>query len=119
MPEQARFCLLLCSVASWSVRTEKIWLRVFAPAVYRDWQTDGIEFVRGKYGSSEGHSSVVLERRGDRLVHIAETFNRPGAPLDARTEIRAVQQQLGIPADEPRCRVASAQGGTCNTLRRT
>ena len=80
---------------------------------YGDWQSNGIEFVRGVYGSPEGFSSVTMERRGDRLVHIAETFNRPGGPIDATAEIGAVRDRLGIPADAKKCQISSAHSGTC------
>ena len=29
---------------------------------YEDWDSDGVEFVRGKYGSPSGHSSVSFSR---------------------------------------------------------
>ena len=80
---------------------------------YAAWDTDGIEFVRGTYGSPEGHSSVSMTRRGDRLVNISETYNAPGAPLDANAEINAVKNQLALPAETNRCRTNSANSGTC------
>ncbi len=80
---------------------------------YADWTTDGIEFVRGNYGSPEGFSSVGMERRGERIVWIGETYNAPGSPLDADAEIGAVRRQLGIAADAKRCKTNDANGGTC------
>lgn len=80
---------------------------------YTDWDTDGIEFVRGTYGNPDGYSSVSMTRRGDRLVIVSETYNAPGAPLDANAEISAVRNQLGLPADSNRCRANAANGGTC------
>jgi len=80
---------------------------------YSDWTTDGIQFVRGTYGSPEGYSDMSMTRRGDRIVQITETFNSPGSPLDANAEIGAVKQQLGLPADSNRCRTNSANNGSC------
>ena len=80
---------------------------------YADWTTDGIEFVRGTYGSPEGHSSLTLSRRGERIVQISETYNAPGSPLDADAEIGAVKAQLGLPGDSTRCQTNSANAGTC------
>ena len=80
---------------------------------YGDWNTDGIEFVRGTYGSPDGHSSVSMTRRGDRLVNVSESYNAPGAPLDANAEINSVKNQLALPAETNRCGTNSANGGTC------
>jgi len=80
---------------------------------YEDWDTGGIEFVRGTYGSSEGYSSVGMTRKDDRLVIISETYNAPGSPLDANAEINAVKNQLGLPAETTRCRTNGANNGSC------
>jgi hypothetical protein len=77
---------------------------------YADWTTDGVQFVRGIYGSPEGYSDMTMTRRGDRIVQITETFNSPGSPLDANAEIGAVKRQLGLPADSNRCRTNGANG---------
>lgn len=80
---------------------------------YADWDTDGIEFVRGTYGSPDGHSSVSMTRRGNRLVNVTETYNAPGAPLDANAEITAVKNPLVLPEETNRCRTNSTNSGTC------
>lgn len=80
---------------------------------YAEWDTDSIEFVRGTYGSPEGHSSVAMTRKGDRLVMIGETYNAPGNPIDAEAAISAVKRQLAIPADSIRCKATSATSGAC------
>lgn len=80
---------------------------------YPAWSTNSIEFVRGTYGSPDGHSSVSMTRRGDRLINVSETYNAPGSPLDAGTEIRAIKDQLGLPADTNRCRFNGANSGSC------
>jgi len=83
---------------------------------YADWHTNGIEFVRGTYGSPEGFSSVAMSRRGERLISLTETFNSPGNPIDADAAINGVRQQLGIPADAPRCKTHNAHNGSCQVV---
>lgn len=80
---------------------------------YADWDTDGIEFVRGTYGSPEGHSSLMMSRHGDRIIYISETYNAPGSPLDAKAEINAVKDQLALPAETNRCGANNANAGAC------
>lgn len=80
---------------------------------FGDWDSDSIEFERGEYGSPAGHSSVVLSRRGDRILMISETYNAPGNPIDAIAEIDAVRAQLNIPASDPLCRTAGDHTGVC------
>jgi hypothetical protein len=80
---------------------------------YDDWESDGVEFVRGEYGSPGGHSSVQFSRQGDRIVSISETFNAPGSPIDAVAAIGAVRSQLNIPSDNPMCRTAGDHAGVC------
>ena len=80
---------------------------------FDDWESDGIEFVRGEYGSPAGHSSVSFTRRGDRIISISETYNAPGSPIDAVAAIQALRDQLTIPADEPLCRTAGDHVGVC------
>jgi len=82
-------------------------------ATYEDWESDGIEFVRGEYGSPSGHSSVQFSRRGERIISISETFNAPGSPIDAIAAIGDVRSQLNIPADNPMCRTAGEHVGVC------
>ncbi len=80
---------------------------------YEDWDSDGVEFVRGQYGSSSGHSSVTFSRRGMRIYYISETFNSPGNPIDAVTAIDKLREQLGIPADSEKCKTVTAHSGLC------
>lgn len=80
---------------------------------FEDWESDGIEFVRGVYGSSEGYSSLTIQRAGERIVHIAETFNAPGSPIDAEGAIGDLQKHFGITADEPKCKTTSPHAGLC------
>ncbi|MEM9621414.1 MAG: hypothetical protein AAF993_07175 [Pseudomonadota bacterium] len=80
---------------------------------YSDWDSNGIEFVRGTYGSPEGYSSVFFSRRGERLTTLRETFNAPGQRIDADAAISAIRQQLGIPADAGRCASKSTTAGYC------
>ncbi len=80
---------------------------------YEDWESDGIEFVRGEYGSPNGHSSVSFSRRGERIITITETFNSPGKPIDAITAIDSVREQLGIPEDSKKCKTMAAHSGLC------
>lgn len=80
---------------------------------YEDWDSDGVEFVRGQYGSPNGHSSVFFSRRGERIVGISETFNSPGKPIDAQAAIEAVRRQLNIPADSKNCKTTATHSGLC------
>jgi hypothetical protein len=80
---------------------------------YEDWKSDGVEFVRGRYGSPNGHSSVSFSRRGERIVTISETFNSPGKPIDAQAAIEAVREQLSIQEDSKNCRVTATYSGLC------
>ena len=80
---------------------------------YEDWESDGIEFVRGQYGSSSGHSSVTFSRRGVRIYYISETFNSPGNPIDAETAIGKLREQLDIPAESEKCKTVNAHSGLC------
>lgn len=82
-------------------------------STYEDWDSDGVEFVRGKYGSPNGHSSVSFSRRGDRIITISETFNSPGKPIDAQAAIEAVRQQLSIRADSNKCKTTATYLGLC------
>ncbi len=80
---------------------------------YEDWESDGVEFVRGVYGSPNGHSSVSFSRRGERIITISETFNSPGKPIDAIAAIDSVRKQLGIPEDSKKCKTTAAHLGLC------
>lgn len=80
---------------------------------YSDWDTNGIQFVRGVYGSPEGYSDMSMSRNNGRIVQITETWNSPGSPLDAEAEIGAVKRQLALPADSNRCRTNNANAGHC------
>ncbi len=80
---------------------------------YEDWDSDGVEFVRGQYGSPDGHSSVFFRRKGERIVTISETFNSPGRPIDAQAAIRAVRKQLSIQEESKKCKAAAAHSGFC------
>lgn len=79
---------------------------------YLDWESDGIEFVRGQYASPEGYSSVVFTRRGERILTISETYNSPGKPIDAQSAIDAVRKQLNISEDSQKCKT-TAHSGLC------
>jgi len=80
---------------------------------FADWQSDGIEFVRGVYGSPEGFSSLTVQRAGERIVNISETFNAPGSPIDAESAIRDLQKHFGFKADEPKCKTVRPHTGVC------
>ncbi|MEJ2156973.1 MAG: hypothetical protein P8X96_16680 [Desulfobacteraceae bacterium] len=80
---------------------------------YEDWDSDGVEFVRGQYGSPSGYSSVSFSRQGDRIVAISETFNSPGKPIDAKAAIEAVREQLSIPEDSNKCKTTASHSGLC------
>lgn len=80
---------------------------------YEDWESDGVEFVRGQYGSPNGHSSVSFSRRGERIIAISETFYSPGKPIDAQAAIETVREQLSIQTDSKKCRVTAARTGLC------
>ncbi len=80
---------------------------------FSDWDTAGIEFVRGEYGSPSGHSSVVMQRAGDRIVHLAETYNAPGNPIDAEGAIGELRRHFGIDADERKCTTTRPHVGLC------
>ena len=79
---------------------------------YNEWESEGIEFVRGQYGSPEGYSSVTFTRRGELIITISETFNAPGKPIDAKSAIDAVRTQLDIPEDSKKCKT-TAHSGLC------
>jgi hypothetical protein len=80
---------------------------------YEDWESDGVEFVRGQYGNPNGHSSVSFSRRGERIVAISETFNSPGKPIDAQAAIETVREQLSIQEDSNKCRSTATHSGLC------
>ena len=81
---------------------------------FDDWQESGIEFVRGTYGSPDGHTSLVLSRNGERIIQISETYSQPGRPLDAEQEIGDAIRHFGIESDAPRCRAANPHNGVCS-----
>lgn len=80
---------------------------------YDAWTGDGVEFVRGEYGSPSGYWSLFFQRRGDRIVSISETYNAPGNPIDAQAAISDLRRRLNIPADNPRCTTSGAHAGYC------
>lgn len=80
---------------------------------YADWDSDGVAFVRGTYGSRSGYWSVVFTRLGVRVTRISETFNAPGKQLDAEGEIGSAKRHLGITQDTQKCKAASATTGVC------
>ncbi|MGD2015477.1 MAG: hypothetical protein PVI94_17510 [Desulfobacterales bacterium] len=80
---------------------------------YEDWKSDGVEFVRGRYGSPNGHSSVSFSRRGERIITISETFHSPGNPIDAQAAIKSVREQLSIQEDSNKCRATATHSGLC------
>ena len=80
---------------------------------FEDWQETGIEFVRGVYGSPDGHTSLALSRDGERIVQISETYSQPGRPLDAVSEIGSVRRYFGITDDTPKCKAANPHYGNC------
>ncbi len=80
---------------------------------FDDWEGDGIEFVRGVYGSPDGHTSLVLGRHAGRIIQISETYSQPGRPLDAESEIGDARRHLGITADTVKCKVANPHYGNC------
>ena len=81
---------------------------------FLSWDSDGIEFVRGTYGSRDGFWSVSFSRRGDRIVSINESFNAPGKQLDAEAEIGAVRRHLGLAEDTPQCQAPRPNSGSCS-----
>ncbi|MGI9327128.1 MAG: hypothetical protein ACR2PZ_18055 [Pseudomonadales bacterium] len=80
---------------------------------FEDWEGGGIEFVRGVYGSPDGHTSLVIGRHAGRIIQLSETHSQPGRPLDADSEIGAARQHLRITADTVKCAVANPHYGNC------
>jgi len=81
---------------------------------FSDWQQNGIEFVRGTYGSPDGHTSLVLSRNGERIIQISETYSQPGRPLDAESEIGNARRHFGVASDAPSCEAANPHNGICS-----
>lgn len=84
-------------------------------ASFDDWQSGGVNLVRGDFSAPEGRSEITLQRlqTGARLVHISETFNRPREKFDTAAEIGAAQDHFGIADDDKECRVADSGSGSC------
>ena len=80
---------------------------------YNDWQDGGIEFVRGTYGSPDGHTNLVLSRHGERIIQISETYSQPGQPLDAENEIGNARRHFRVSGDTPKCKAANPHNGNC------
>jgi len=80
---------------------------------FEDWQENGIEFVRGVYGSPDGHTSLALSRNGERIIQISETYSQPGRALDAQSEIGKARRHFGITDDTSNCKAANAYNGNC------
>ncbi len=82
---------------------------------FEQWDTGGLNLVLGDFSAPEGRSEISLSRArtGDRLVNISETFNRPQERFDTNGEIGAMRDHFGIAADDPKCRLNDAGGGTC------
>ena len=80
---------------------------------YAAWDGDGIEFVRGEYGSPEGYVSLSFIREAGRITQISETFNAPGSPIDAVAEIDALKRFFAVHEEARRCRSTAAHTAYC------
>ena len=80
------------------------------------WDTPGVNLVRGSYTLPIGESWITLQRREGRLVQISQTFNRTRGDLfDPAEEIGVMQSHFGIAADDPDCRANEQNaGGSCS-----
>lgn len=81
---------------------------------FAEWEDDGIEFVRGTYGSPDGFWSVTVSRSGEQIIRISETFNAPGMQLDAEAEIGAVKRHFGFTDETRQCAAPRPNSGTCS-----
>lgn len=84
---------------------------------FDDWDGYNVSLVRGAWDTPEGESWVSLDRRGDLLVNISETFNRTrGDRFDPHAEFDALHNHFGIAADAPSCRVNDFNTGSCEVI---
>lgn len=81
---------------------------------FAEWEGDGIELVRGTYGSPDGFWSVTVSRSGEQIIRISETFNAPGMQLDAEAEIGAVKRHFGFTDETRQCAAPRPNSGTCS-----
>lgn len=80
---------------------------------FEDWDTDGIEFVRGTYGGDDGESRITLSRKNGRLTHMTEMWNRPRNKFRAPLLISDARGHFGIAADDPKCVANGEFAGNC------
>jgi len=80
---------------------------------FDDWDTDGIEFVRGTYADPKGESRIIMSRKDGRITTISETWNRPRDHFNAFELVDEARRHFGIPEDEKECRAVSTTAGRC------
>ena len=83
---------------------------------FEEWDTDGIEFVRGSYAGPDGESRITFARKDGRITKIAETWNRPRDRFSAPTMIGQVKRHFGIADEEPTCRASAEYSGNCRVV---
>ena len=83
---------------------------------FDEWDTDGIEFVRGSYAGPEGESRVTFSRKDGRITGIAESWNRPRDHFSAPEVIERLRQHFGIAGEEPTCRAVAEKSGNCRVV---
>lgn len=83
---------------------------------FEEWETDGIEFVRGTYAGPDGESRVTFSRKDGRISGIRETWSRPRDHFNAQTMIGEMKQRFGIGEEEPTCRAAAQTSGNCRVV---
>lgn len=80
---------------------------------FDDWNTDGIEFVRGTYAGPEGISRITMLRKDGRITGISETWNRAHDHFDAFALVAEAKRHFGVPDGDKECLAASATSGRC------